>query len=112
MSNPRNAFTSLLHRLGVAGPARVRAFQGTSAPKITQGSGAGGRVLHLRGLILAPFLTALYLICFAPGTALARTVHVFSSSFTGSGVSALSEPVGVAVNDETVVRRSLLEKMA
>ena len=32
MSNPRNARTSLLHRLGVAGPARLRAFQGTGAP--------------------------------------------------------------------------------
>jgi|HubBroStandDraft_4_1064222.scaffolds.fasta_scaffold34811_2 streptogramin lyase len=62
-----------------------------------KGSGAP----WLRGLILAPFLTALYLICFAPGTALGKTVHVLSSSFTGSGASALSEPVGVAVNDES-----------
>src|SRR5580700_5548236 len=72
-------------------------ISGTGASRVTRGGGAS----WLRGLILASFLTALYLICFAPGTALARTVHVFSSSFTGSGASALSEPVGVAVSDET-----------
>jgi hypothetical protein len=32
---------------------------------------------------------------------MAKTAHVFSSSFTGSGANALSEPAGVAVNNAT-----------
>ncbi len=40
------------------------------------------------------------LVC-ASTPAMAKTAHVFSSSFSGSGASALSEPAGVAVNNET-----------
>ncbi len=40
------------------------------------------------------------LVC-ASAPAMAKTAHVFSSSFSGSGASALSEPAGVAVSNET-----------
>jgi hypothetical protein len=39
MITPSDTFRELLHRLGVAGPARVHAFQGTGAPKTSRGSG-------------------------------------------------------------------------
>ncbi len=39
MTKAPNRFTSLLHRLGVAGPARLCVSPGTSAPKTSQGSG-------------------------------------------------------------------------
>jgi hypothetical protein len=56
-SNPRNALESLLHRLAVTGPARVRVWQGTSA-KIGPGSGALSS-RRLMFAILAAILTAL-----------------------------------------------------
>ena len=40
-------------------------------------------------------------LAFASTPAMAKTGHVFSSSFTGSGANALSEPSGVALNNET-----------
>ncbi len=40
MTNAPNRLTSLLRRLGVAGPARVGAFQGTSASSRSEGAGA------------------------------------------------------------------------
>jgi hypothetical protein len=40
MTKAPNRLTSLLHRLGVAGPARLRAFQGTSAPALLLTIGA------------------------------------------------------------------------
>ena len=42
-------------------------------------------------------------LAFASTPAMAKTGHVFSSSFTGSGANALSEPSGVALNNETGV---------
>jgi hypothetical protein len=40
-------------------------------------------------------------LALASSSALAKTAHVFSSTFAGSGAQALSEPTGVAVNNET-----------
>ena len=65
MSNAPNRLTSLLHRLGVAGPARVCDSEGTGAPKINQGSGAPTR------LILSVLATALAALAFTAAPALA-----------------------------------------
>jgi hypothetical protein len=65
MSNSRNAFTSLLHRLGVVGPAGVCAFGGSGASKTSRGSGAP------TGLIFATFATALAALAFSAAPALA-----------------------------------------
>jgi NHL repeat len=47
-------------------------------------------------------IASVLVLAFAGGTASAGTIHVFSESFTAdSGAHALSEPAGVAVNDET-----------
>jgi len=104
MSKPRHALRSLLHRLGVAGPARLRAFTGVGAPKISHGTGVSKTS---RRLILSVLATAMALcgpaggLVFASAPAMAKTAHVFSSFFTGSGLNALSEPAGVALNNET-----------
>jgi Tol biopolymer transport system component len=66
MSNPRNARTSLLHRLGVTGPARVRAFGGSGASKISRGTGASSR-----RLVLSLLLTTLGVLAFTAAPALA-----------------------------------------
>ncbi len=52
-------------------------------------------------LIIATFAATLSALVITTAPALGRTVHVLSSSFTGSGANALSEPAGVAVNDES-----------
>jgi hypothetical protein len=57
-SNPRNALESLLHRLAITGPARVRALQGTGAPQIGPSSGAPS-FRRLIFALLAATLTAL-----------------------------------------------------
>ncbi len=56
MSESRNPLISLLHRLGVAGPARVLAFDGSGAPKASQGTGAPARG---RALAVLPVLAAM-----------------------------------------------------
>ena len=62
MSNPRKALTSLLHRLGVAGPARVRGFQGIGAARIG---------------VLATLASLLTLLAVAAPQASAEIVHEF-----------------------------------
>lgn len=52
-------------------------------------------------LIIATFAATLSALVITTAPALGRTVHVLSSSFTGSGANALSAPAGVAVNDES-----------
>jgi hypothetical protein len=89
MSKSRNAPTSLLHRLGVAEPARVLAFDGSGAPKI-------GRAALLVVLVLGALLLT-------TTPALATGEHTFSDSFgaPGSGPGELTEPAGVAVDEAT-----------
>lgn len=90
MSNSSHASGSLLHRFGVAGPARSHAFQGSGALARRRARAA-----------LSVFATALGALLFT--TAPAFGEHTFSSSFggPGSGPGQLSEPGGVAVNEET-----------
>lgn len=59
--------------------------------------GSCRRVLVVMSTALCVLAGGLVLV--SPATA--RTAHTFYSSFTGSGASALSEPVDVAVNDLT-----------
>src|ERR1039457_2978931 len=62
------------------------------------------RALVLRRNVITVLATLCALagaLAFASTPALAKTGHVFSSSFTGSGANALSEPSGVALNNET-----------
>jgi hypothetical protein len=66
-SNPRSVPRSLLHRLAVTGPARVRFLQGTGAPKIGPGSGAPSS----RRLIFTILATTLTALAFTAAPALA-----------------------------------------
>src|ERR1017187_1909690 len=62
------------------------------------------RALVLRRNVITVLATLCALagaLAFASTPAMAKTGHVFSSSFTGSGANALSEPAGVALNNET-----------
>jgi hypothetical protein len=106
MSKPRNTLTSLLSRLGVAGPARLRVSPGSGAPKIASGTGAskitpGGRAL-IPVLVLAMTLAAL---AFAATPALAFETHVVAKSIgegvKGSSAGQLESANSVAVNDTT-----------
>ena len=107
MSKSRHAFTSLLHRVGVVGAARVRVFQGSGTPKIVRGTGVPS--VLLLALVLLAF-------SFAPAAALAHSDYTSIGTFgaAGSGAGQLelrafsNEPQftgtagsGVAVNDET-----------
>jgi hypothetical protein len=65
MNNPRDILRSLLHRLGVAGPARSRVCSGTGASKISRGSGAPAR------LVLPVLATTLGALAFTAAPALA-----------------------------------------
>lgn len=59
-------------------------------------------VLRRLSISLASTLCALCgVLALSSASAEAKLVHVYSSSFSGSGASALSEPAGVAVNEET-----------
>jgi len=80
MSNPSSAPRSLLRPHGVAGPARVRAFQGSGAPELLRGSGAviGG-------------VLAVAVLAFAPGVAQAAQTRELVRSF-GSGELSLVAP--------------------
>jgi hypothetical protein len=66
MSKPLNALTSLLSRLGVAGPARLRVPSGTGAPKISRGSGTPSR-----RLVVSLIATILGALAFTAAPALA-----------------------------------------
>jgi DNA-binding beta-propeller fold protein YncE len=76
VSNPLHALTSLLHHLGVAGPARVRAFDGISAAKTTQGTRAPARALVFLCVLLG------VLACSA-APASAEVEHQFVKSIPG-----------------------------
>jgi hypothetical protein len=108
MSKPRNTITSLLSRLGVAGPARLRVSPGTGASKIASGTGAskitaGGRAL-IPLLVLA---TSLATLAFAATPALALETHVVSTPIgtgekgSGAGQLELAYNSGIAVNETT-----------
>jgi DNA-binding beta-propeller fold protein YncE len=85
VSNPRNAPRSLLHRLGVAGPARLCAFPGTGASKAS------------RSVILSVLATTLGALAFTAAPALAAPSYAFvPPSFAPSDLS-----VGVAVDNST-----------
>lgn len=93
--------------IGVAAPARSRAFRGSGArlgvDKIGEGLGAS-----LRASLTVAFLVGLA-ATFAISAAPALAAHVFSGSFggpcTGAGGACepdqLKEPAGIAVNEET-----------
>ena len=99
MTKAPNRITPLLHPLGVAGPARVRAFDGTAAPS--------PRRTPLALLTLAVLCATLGGLALSAAPALAA--HVLSSSFGGPCVvkplepceGKFSGPSGVAVNEET-----------
>jgi phosphodiesterase/alkaline phosphatase D-like protein len=91
MTNAPNRLTSLLHRLGVSGPARparVRAFRGTGALKASQGTGAPSRRHAL--VTLAALATTLGALAFtaAPALAIAPTV---TSEFTSPAAKPYEE---------------------
>jgi phosphodiesterase/alkaline phosphatase D-like protein/sugar lactone lactonase YvrE len=88
VSNPSHALRSLFHRLGVAGPARVRAFQGT---------GAGGRALISRSVILSALAMTLGALAFTAAPALAVEGLGPLSTFYGPVESFV--PRGVAVDN-------------
>ncbi len=69
MSESRNALMSLLHRLGVAGSARVLAFDGSGAPKAGQGIGVLAR--RRARAVLAVLAAMLGALAFASAPALA-----------------------------------------
>jgi NHL repeat len=102
MSNPSDIFRSLLSRLGVAGPARLRAFQGSGAPKKVSGSGAP-KIASRTVLVLATALAVLALA--APPAGAAQTRRELGT-FGGASSSVvdpypLSNPQGMAVDEET-----------
>lgn len=57
--------------------------------------------MSARRLVLATFCTVVGALVFASASAVAMKGHLFSTAFTGSGASALSEPSGVAVSNAT-----------
>jgi hypothetical protein len=83
---------------------------GTGAPETGRRIGVvsvrrSGRAFHplsrLKCCVPALLFAVVGLLSFTVAPAVAGTVHTLSGTFTGSGASALSEPAGVAVNDET-----------
>jgi hypothetical protein len=108
MSNPRRALTSLLSRLGVAGPARSRVSSGTGVSKISRGSGApkAGLARTLTATTLATLCALAGALVFASAPAFALYSHVFNSTFGGATSTVvdpdpLSGPAGVAVNESS-----------
>ena len=83
---PRHALTSLLSRLGVAGPARSRVSPGTGASKTSQGTGAPSRAPRTLAL---PILVSLCVLAgsllFGSVTAQAYLAHPYLSQLTGFG---------------------------
>lgn len=86
MTKAPNRLTSLLRRLGVAGPARVRAFSGTSASEMNQGTRAPGvwlllvLVLGLLAFTAAPALAA---GPEAPAPVVVESIKATSAAFHG-----------------------------
>jgi hypothetical protein len=95
-----NRLTSLLRRLGVAGPARVRAFQGTGLSKIARGSGASKASGIRRGAAsLAILCASLLTLAFTAAPASAGLVHPFKFQITGTPEhGAFSGLRGIAVD--------------
>jgi hypothetical protein len=91
VSNPSDIFRSLLSRLGVAGLARSRAFQGSGAPKVVCGSGAS-KIASRTALVLATTLVAVAPIALGGGVAQAAVTHEFlpepSKQFGEDGLSS------------------------
>ncbi len=87
MSKSSHIIGSLFHRFGVAGPARLRAVQGSGAPSST---------LPLLFSIVFAFLAL------TATPALAARGHVFDKSFSekGTGNGQLEGPAGIAINEE------------
>jgi hypothetical protein len=88
MSKSRNALSSLRHRLGVAGPARVRGFQGSGASKASR-----ARVV----LLVLAAACAAFVLSVAPASAALPTE--FGSEGSGAGQLG-GEVFGVAVNND------------
>ena len=101
MSNASNVSRSLLHRIGVAGPARVRAFQGAG---VSIGLVVAIAVLLAPGTASAAFTRkferAIYRSTSSGG-------HLFTAPCTEAEAKAPSSPClnpgGVAVNPEGAV---------
>ena len=116
MSNPSDTFRSLLHRLGVVGPARLDASQGSGAPSALlhpQGAGApaaGACASSPHRFPTTPLVLfmAIATLALAPSVASAARGHVFSGKTIGAPCATepcvpgtLKEPAGVAVNEAT-----------
>ncbi len=90
MSNPSDIFRSLLSRLGVAGPARLRAFQGSGTPAIACGSGAS-KIASRTVCALAAALVAVAPLALGGVVARAAVIHEFlpepSKQFGEDGLS-------------------------
>ena len=103
MSSPSDTFRSLLHRLGVAGPVRLDASQGSGAPSALlhpQGTGAPARVARR---VFPAVFAALLVVAVMSAPARAERQNVFGKSFGQAGPAAgqMEDPTGVAVNDAT-----------
>jgi NHL repeat len=110
MSKLRHALTSLLHRLGVTGPARVRVSAGSGLSKIGRGAGlskisfsqAGQTFIALCALAGLFMLATAAFLALAASPASAMQIHVpkltFGSSGSGAGQVSLvgrSSPSGL-----------------
>jgi hypothetical protein len=102
MSNPSDIFRSLLSRLGIAGPARSCAFQGSGAPKDVSGIGAP-RIASRTVLVLATVFAATALAASPAGAAQTRRELGTFGAATSSAPDPypLSNPQGVAVDEQT-----------
>lgn len=100
MSNPLNTLSTLPHRLGVAGPARVRASEGTGAhfPNGSVASPPARRLILLVCPILAVGVLALGGAC-AQAASL-PVIHEFKKEWTGYG---FSETLTVGSNGDVYV---------
>ncbi len=98
MSKSRNAPMSLLHRLGVAGPTRVGAFDGSGAPTVSQGTGAPSRP---RALVVLPVLAAtLAALAFTTASALAAAPEAYVTEVASSSATlhAVLDPEGASLS--------------
>jgi hypothetical protein len=87
MSKSSNVIGSPFHRSGVAGPARLRAVQGSGAPS---------------SKLPLLFAIAFAFVAITATPALAARGHVFDKSFSekGTGNGQLEGPAGIAINEE------------
>jgi hypothetical protein len=100
-SNPRNALKSLLHRLGVAGPARVRAFRGTGASKVANGTSTPSLISSKNNRAGRPFIRVLLLTIAATLTVLAFTA---APAFAEAPEAPLTKEVTEISNTSATVR--------